>query len=202
MRFHVTENRAATSPTYSVSSMSGGTIVNDEKYRVRRCSGKLPRRWRSALRSSLPVFGSASAQYATQAAYNNGSNMGGGFIEFLFGGPPQQMSPYHQPHQPPQYAPQPVSAAAVPAARISGSRCIRRSASRATRRLCPTSAQVDPKFAKQMVAYSGRETRRHHRHRYAEQVSLSRAGRRPGAALRHRRRPAGIHLVRREDRSR
>ncbi len=50
----------------------------------------------------------AAAQYTTQASYNSGgANMGGGFIEFLFGGHQQQQtSPYHQPYQPPQYAPQ------------------------------------------------------------------------------------------------
>ncbi len=61
-----------------------------------------------ALSASFLIAGpadNAAAQYATQAAHN-GSNMGGGFIELLFGGHQQQMSPYHQPHQPPQYAPQ------------------------------------------------------------------------------------------------
>ncbi len=39
----------------------------------------------------------------------------------------------------------------------------------------------------------------HHRHRYAEQISLSGRRERQGAALWHRRRPSGLHLGRRED---
>ncbi len=96
-------------------------------------------------------LGSASAQYATQAAYNNGSNMGGGFIEFLFGGPPQQ-SPYHQPHQPPQYAPQPYQAPYQRQPMYQEER------EQSYAPAVPDERAVDPKFMKQMVAYSGRET--------------------------------------------
>ena len=53
------------------------------------------------------LTGDASAQYTTQVNYNGNSGMGGGFIEALFGGHRQQVSPYQQPHQTPQYAPQP-----------------------------------------------------------------------------------------------
>ena len=97
-------------------------------------------------------LGSASAQYATQAAYNNGSNMGGGFIEFLFGGPPRSSRPIIS-----RISLRNMRRSRI-RRRISGGRCIRRSASRATRRLQPDERAVDPKFAKQMVAYSGRET--------------------------------------------
>jgi lipoprotein-anchoring transpeptidase ErfK/SrfK len=93
-------------------------------------------------------LGGASAQYVTQAAYNNGSNMGGGFIQFLFGGPPQQMSPYHQPHQPPQYAPQPYQRQPM----------YQQEREQSYAPAQPDERAVDPKFAKQMVAYSGRET--------------------------------------------
>jgi lipoprotein-anchoring transpeptidase ErfK/SrfK len=99
------------------------------------------------------LTGNASAQYATQAAYNNGANMGGGFIEFLFGGPPQQVSPYQQPYQPPQYAPQvqPYQQQYQRQPMYQGER------EQSYAPAQPDERAVDPKFMKQMVAYSGRE---------------------------------------------
>ena len=170
--------------------------------------------------------GNASAQYATQVNYNGNAGMGGGFIEFLFGGHQQQQSPYQQPHQTPQYAPQPyqqpaVSAAAVSAAAAAVSAAIparlpaagpyqqqapyqqepayQEQRQQAYAPAEPARHSVDPKFNKQVVAYSRSRGGGHHRHRYAEQVSLSRAGQRQRGALRHRRRPPGLHLGRGED---
>src|SRR5262249_56174481 len=40
----------------------------------------------------------------------------------------------------------------------------------------------------------GRREARHHHHRYAATLFVPRAGERPRAALRHRRRTAGVHL--------
>jgi lipoprotein-anchoring transpeptidase ErfK/SrfK len=124
----------------------------------------------------------AAAQYATQASYNNGGgNMGGGFIEFLFGGPPQQMSPYHQPQQPPRYAPQQVQPYQQqyqqqypqqyqqyqqqpqyqqeyqqPAYHQQPSYQDERR--QAYEPATPARPEVDPKFLKQMVSYSGNES--------------------------------------------
>jgi lipoprotein-anchoring transpeptidase ErfK/SrfK len=117
----------------------------------------------------------AKAQYATQVAYNNGQNMGGGFIEFLFGGnQPQQMSPYHQPHQPPQYAPQPPQYAPQvqpyqqpqyqqpqyqPAYQAPYQRqpMYQEEREQAYEPATPARPSVDAKFQKQVVNYSGRE---------------------------------------------
>jgi lipoprotein-anchoring transpeptidase ErfK/SrfK len=99
------------------------------------------------------LTGNASAQYATQAAYNNGANMGGGFIEFLFGGPPQQASPYQQPYQPPRYAPQvqPYQQ------QYQRQPMYQEEREQSYAPAQPDERAVDPKFMKQLVAYSGRE---------------------------------------------
>jgi lipoprotein-anchoring transpeptidase ErfK/SrfK len=103
--------------------------------------------------------GSASAQYATQTSYNNG--MGGGFIEFLFSGPPQQMSPYQQRYQTPQYAPQPYQPQYQQAPqqqyyqRQPGYQ--EEYEQQSTAPAAPDQRAVDSKFMKQMVAYGGGE---------------------------------------------
>jgi lipoprotein-anchoring transpeptidase ErfK/SrfK len=99
-------------------------------------------------------LGNASAQYATQASYDNGANMGGGFIEFLFGAPPQQMSPYQQRYQTPQYAPQPYQPQQAPYQRQP---MYQEERQQSYAPATPDERSVDPKFMKQMVAYSGRE---------------------------------------------
>lgn len=117
-----------------------------------------------ALSASLLIAGlsNASAQYATQASYNNGANMGGGFIEFLFGAPPQQMSPYQQPHQHPRYAPQvqpyqqPYQQQYQPS--YHRQPMYQEEREQAYAPATPDERAVDPKFMKQMVEYSGRET--------------------------------------------
>jgi lipoprotein-anchoring transpeptidase ErfK/SrfK len=130
-----------------------------------------------ALSASFLIVGltdNAVAQYATRTAYN-GSNMGGGFIELLFGGNQQQMSPYHQPYQAPQYAPQaqpyqqpqyqqpqyqqpqyqqpqqsqPMYQQQPP--------MYQEEREQAYEPGTPARPSVDPKFLKQMVSYPGRE---------------------------------------------
>jgi lipoprotein-anchoring transpeptidase ErfK/SrfK len=113
------------------------------------------------LSASLLVAGlgdKAAAQYATQAAYNNGSSMGGGFIEFLFGGHQQQTSPYHQPYQPPQYAPQ-VQPYHQPQYQAPYQRqpMYQDEREQAYEPATPARPEVDPKYLKQMVSYPGRE---------------------------------------------
>src|SRR5438128_17148 len=98
-------NRTAVSPTKVSRRQRRG---NRQRRKVQSTS--MFRKTASALALSasfliVGMTGNASAQYATQASYNNG--MGGGFIEFLFSGPPQPTSPYQQRYQAPQYAPQP-----------------------------------------------------------------------------------------------
>jgi lipoprotein-anchoring transpeptidase ErfK/SrfK len=113
--------------------------------------------------------GNASAQYATQVNYNGNSGMGGGFIEALFGGGrPYQGSPYQQPHQNPQYAPQryqqqqqpqyqqqyqPAYQQQVPYQHEPAYQEQRQAYAPAE----PARHSVDPKFMKQVVAYTGRE---------------------------------------------
>ena len=106
--------------------------------------------------------GDAKAQYATQASYNNG--MGGGFIEFLFGGgQQQQMSPYQQPYQPPQYAPQApqyVPQQVQPYQQPDYRRqpmYQHEQREQAYEPATPARPEVDPKFMKQMVSYQGSE---------------------------------------------
>src|SRR5262245_10687144 len=120
----------------------------------------------------------ASAQYATQVAYNNG--MGGGFIQFLFGGQPQQTSPYQQQQQPPQYAPQPYQPRSQQQYQQQyqpqyqqgyqqqyqqGYGSYQRlpmfpmfQNEREQQGYAPAERQADPRFMKQMVAYSGKES--------------------------------------------
>jgi lipoprotein-anchoring transpeptidase ErfK/SrfK len=106
--------------------------------------------------------GDASAQYATQVNYNNGASMGGGFIEFLFGGHHhQQQSPYHQPYQAPQYAPQVQPYQQQPhyqQAPYQRQPMYQEEREQAYAPAMPARDSVDPKFMKQVVAYSGRET--------------------------------------------
>jgi lipoprotein-anchoring transpeptidase ErfK/SrfK len=114
-----------------------------------------------ALSASFLVagFGSnASAQYATQASYNNG--MGGGFIEFLFSGPPQQTSPYQQRYQTPQYAPQPYQPQPQQQYQAPYQRqptYQQELEQQSTAPASPDQRAIDPKYMKQMVAYDGRE---------------------------------------------
>jgi lipoprotein-anchoring transpeptidase ErfK/SrfK len=110
----------------------------------------------------------AAAQYATQASYNNGAAMGGGFIEFLFGGQQQQTSPYHQPYQPPQYAPQapqyaPQQPQYAPQVQPYQQPAYQRQPmyqeerQQAYEPATPARPDVDSKFLKQTVNYSGSE---------------------------------------------
>ena len=105
--------------------------------------------------------GNAFAQYATQAAYNNGSGMGGGFIEFLFGGQQQQVSPYQQPYQAPQYVPQAPQYApqAQPYQQPQYQRqpTYQEEREQAYEPATPARPSMDPKFLKQTVSYTGHE---------------------------------------------
>jgi lipoprotein-anchoring transpeptidase ErfK/SrfK len=110
--------------------------------------------------------GTASAQYATQVNYNGGAPMGGGFIEFLFGGGHQQQaSPYQQQYRNPQYAPQPyqqqpaqqqyqpVYQQQAPYQQEPAYHEQRQAYAPAE----PARHSVDPRYLKQVVAYNGRE---------------------------------------------
>jgi lipoprotein-anchoring transpeptidase ErfK/SrfK len=129
------------------------------------------------------LTGDASAQYASQVNYNGNAGMGGGFIEFLFGGPhhQQQQSPYQQPHRTPQYAPQPYQQPAYqqqyqpqhqqqyqPQYQQQYQPAYQQQAPyqhepayqdqrQAYAPAEPARHTVDPRFNKQVVAYSGRE---------------------------------------------
>ena len=113
----------------------------------------------------------AEAQYSNQVAYNGGGNMGGGFIEYLFGG--QQSQPYQQQYEDPRYAPQPYQQpqARQPQYREPYQDQYQQSRQPAYREriyqeqereqayepASPARPSVDPKFMKQTVAYTGRE---------------------------------------------
>lgn len=99
----------------------------------------------------------AAAQYATQASYNSRANMGGGFIEFLFGEQPQQMSPYQQRYQTPQYAPQPAEPYQQPQQYYQQQPMYQQEREEAYEPATPARPGMDPKFLKQTVNYSGRE---------------------------------------------
>ncbi len=101
--------------------------------------------------------GEVSAQYTRQASYNIGTNMGGGFIELLFGGHQQQMSPYHQPYQAPQYAPQPYQQPQYQQPQYHRQPMYQEEREQAYEPATPARPEVDPKFLKQMVSYPGRE---------------------------------------------
>jgi lipoprotein-anchoring transpeptidase ErfK/SrfK len=110
------------------------------------------------------LTGNAFAQYATQVNYNNGAGMGGGFIEFLFGGHQHQQSPYQQPYQAPRYAPQQpqyqqqYQPAYQQQAPYQQEPVYQEQRQQAYAPAEPARHSVDPKFNKQVVAYSGRET--------------------------------------------
>ncbi|MEZ5765123.1 MAG: L,D-transpeptidase [Xanthobacteraceae bacterium] len=123
--------------------------------------------------------GRAEAQYSTQysnqvASYNGGGNMGGGFIEYLFGG--QQSSPYQQqyeerapqPYQQPQarqpHYREPYQQQYQPQYEQSYQPAYRERIYQEPEReqayepAGPARPSVDPKFMKQVVNYSGKET--------------------------------------------
>jgi lipoprotein-anchoring transpeptidase ErfK/SrfK len=107
----------------------------------------------------------AAAQYTTQASYNSGgANMGGGFIEFLFGGHQQQQtSPYHQPYQPPQYAPQapqyaPQQVQPYQPPQYQRQPMYQEEREQAYEPATPARPDVDPRFLKQTVSYTGNES--------------------------------------------
>ena len=86
-----------------------------------------------------------------RAAYAERSNMGGGFIEFLFGGGQQQSGRY--PQQPPVYQQQPTyepRRALLPP--------IDPQQAAAPSQEDPRQRPFDPKFEKQVVDYSGKES--------------------------------------------
>ena len=118
----------------------------------------------------------AQAQYPAQVAYNGGGNMGGGFIEYLFGGQ-QSSSPYQQQYESPRYAPQPYQQPQArqpqyrepyqeqyqPQDQQSYQPAYReqmyqeREREQAYEPAGPARPSIDPKFMKQTVNYSGRE---------------------------------------------
>ena len=87
-----------------------------------------------------------------RAAYNERSNMGGGFIEFLFGDGQQQSGRYQQ--QPPAYQQQPSyeprSSMSPP---IDPQQSMQQPAMGE-----PVRPAFDPKYEKQLVEYEGRES--------------------------------------------
>ncbi len=108
----------------------------------------------------------------------NPLNLGGGFIEFLF-------------RRPGASPPRPPSRTAM---------------TRGVGQRAGTVEPADPAQARGRSALSTSRScaiaapkARHHHHRHAAALPLSGAGQRHGDALRHRRRPAGLHLGRRED---
>jgi lipoprotein-anchoring transpeptidase ErfK/SrfK len=114
-----------------------------------------------ALSASILVAGlTGDAAAQTQVAYNNG--MGGGFIEFLFSGPPQQVSPYQQRHQTPQYAPQPYQPQYQPQQQYQAPyqrqpMYQEELEQQSTAPASPEQRAVDPRYMKQMVSYAGGE---------------------------------------------
>jgi lipoprotein-anchoring transpeptidase ErfK/SrfK len=87
------------------------------------------------------VYAQTPVQQVTPVAYEGRPNMGGGFLEFLFGGGVQPPQGYYQrrPFEAPQSAPgmQPEQQSYEPVA--------------------PARMAVDPKFEKQLVSYDTRE---------------------------------------------
>jgi lipoprotein-anchoring transpeptidase ErfK/SrfK len=97
------------------------------------------------------IYADPSAQRPppVRTAYAERSNMGGGFIEFLFGDGPsqgeryQQQPAYQQPAYPqPLYQQQPPQGALLPQEEASD----------------PRQRPFDPKFERQLVEYHGKET--------------------------------------------
>ncbi|MDQ8726792.1 L,D-transpeptidase [Bradyrhizobium sp. LHD-71] len=104
----------------------------------------------SALFLAACVTDEAAAQ--SRGRTNQGSNMGGGFIELLFGGHQRETSPYHQPYRAPQaaYYQQPQYYDQYQQQPMYEDRQAYAPAS-------PAETSVDPKFFKQVVSYPGRE---------------------------------------------
>jgi len=95
-----------------------------------------------------------AAQYPAQAGYDSRSNMGGGFIEFLFGEQPQA-SPYQERYQRPRYAPQ--ADPYQPPQSYQRRPMYREEREEAYEPATPGRPAMDPKYLKQAVSYSGRE---------------------------------------------
>ena len=87
------------------------------------------------------VYAQTPVQQVTPVAYDGRPNMGGGFLEFLFGGGVQPPQGYYQrrPYEPQSYAP------------AQGDQ-------QASEPVTPARPAMDPKFEKQMVSYDGRES--------------------------------------------
>jgi len=87
----------------------------------------------------------ASPPMPIRVAYNERSNMGGGFIEFLFGGGQSPEVQYYQP----RYEPMPPSRRSLPPMDPQDMR-------QGDVSIEPGRPGFDPKFAKQVVAYHGK----------------------------------------------
>ena len=138
-------------------------------------------------RATAAVAAAPAPQQSSQVRYSAPApDLGGGFIEFLFGGgharaPRYQDNPGQLPLlRQPEPAPQMYVHGGDPSS------------------MAPARPAVDPRYHKQVVNYEGREKPgtiiidTPSRHLYLG------AGRRQGAPLRHRRRSPRLHLGRRE----
>jgi lipoprotein-anchoring transpeptidase ErfK/SrfK len=115
----------------------------------------------AAIDAALPeptvIYGNQAAQPAPmRTAYAERSNMGGGFIEFLFGDQQAQGGRYQQPgyQQQPVYQQQPSYESRRPLFPQQGDM---QQAEPQQEAADPTQRPFDPKFEKQMVDYSGKE---------------------------------------------
>jgi lipoprotein-anchoring transpeptidase ErfK/SrfK len=91
----------------------------------------------------------AGATMPIRVAYNERSSMGGGFIEFLFGGGQAPEPQYHERQYEPRYEPMPPSYRGLPPMDPQEMR-------RDDVSIEPGRPGFDPRFEKQTVAYQGR----------------------------------------------
>ena len=124
-----------------------------------------------------PAPVAAERRRAQYASANSDVNLGGGFIEFLFSG----------------------GRAVAPPRPPSDMICARRARRAGGSRRRPACGRPEIFQAGRALLRLG--AGRHHRHRHAAALPVPGAGQRQGAALRHRRRQAGLHLGRREESS-
>jgi len=129
------------SKTFSLALLSGASLLNLGLDQATAFDG-------AALPEPTVIYGAQPQPAAPmRTAYAERSNLGGGFIEFLFGGglapgQPAQQQPMYQ--QQPSYEPQRVSPMQPPLLQ-------QQEASE------PVQRPLDPRYEKQVVAYDGRE---------------------------------------------
>lgn len=132
----------------SLALLAGASLLGVSSLQAFAIDGEAPVSEPRVIYSQTPV----NPPMPIRVAYNDRSNMGGGFIEFLFGGGQSGDSGYAQPRyeQQPAYAPMPGYRRGLPPMDPQGAM--------RDESIEPASQGFDPKYEKQLVDYDGRQS--------------------------------------------